>query len=167
MASKPALLAVTSASARRLDNGAVHIEIANLGAIVPLRTTKVGLVSTRKRLALALGANAQLDLSENSGWVRATLTLRRPPDAGITDRRRAWRAPNCDACWRRILMWKLWAKQSMPPMVYSRSMRSSQTWFSSTCKCPAAAADMLEALEEAPEVIFTTAFDHYACRRLK
>jgi two-component system LytT family response regulator len=27
--------------------------------------------------------------------------------------------------------------------------------------------DMLEALEEAPEVIFTTAFDHYACRRLK
>ncbi|MYM32477.1 sensor histidine kinase [Duganella sp. CY15W] len=62
--------------AQRLDNGAVHIEIANLGAIVPFaNSTKVGLVNTRKRLALALGANAQLDLSENSGWVRATLTL--------------------------------------------------------------------------------------------
>jgi signal transduction histidine kinase len=62
--------------AQRLDDGAVHIEIANLGAIVPFaNSTKVGLVNTRKRLALALGANAQLDLSENSGWVRATLTL--------------------------------------------------------------------------------------------
>nr|WP_315261140.1 histidine kinase [uncultured Duganella sp.] len=62
--------------ARRMDDGAVHIEIANLGAIVPFsHSTKVGLINTRKRLALALGANAQLDLSENSGWVRATLTL--------------------------------------------------------------------------------------------
>lgn len=62
--------------AQRLDDGVVHIEIANLGAIVPFaNSTKVGLVNTRKRLALALGANAQLDLSENSGWVRATLTL--------------------------------------------------------------------------------------------
>jgi signal transduction histidine kinase len=62
--------------AQRMDDGAVHIEIANLGAIVPFaHSTKVGLVNTRKRLALALGANAQLDLSENSGWVRATLTL--------------------------------------------------------------------------------------------
>jgi signal transduction histidine kinase len=62
--------------AQRLDDGSVHIEIANLGAIVPFaNSTKVGLVNTRKRLALALGANAQLDLSENSGWVRATLTL--------------------------------------------------------------------------------------------
>jgi two-component sensor histidine kinase len=62
--------------AQRMDDGTVHIEIANLGAIVPFaNSTKVGLVNTRKRLALALGANAQLDLSENSGWVRATLTL--------------------------------------------------------------------------------------------
>ena len=62
--------------AQRRDDGAVHIEIANLGAIVPFaNSTRVGLVNTRKRLALALGANAQLDLSENSGWVRATLTL--------------------------------------------------------------------------------------------
>jgi signal transduction histidine kinase len=62
--------------AQRMDDGAVHIEIANLGAIVPFaHSTKVGLVNTRKRLALALGSNAQLDLSENSGWVRATLTL--------------------------------------------------------------------------------------------
>ena len=62
--------------AQRMDDGAVHIEIANLGAIVPFaNSTKVGLVNTRKRLALALGSDAQLDLSENSGWVRATLTL--------------------------------------------------------------------------------------------
>ncbi|NRR32689.1 histidine kinase [Oxalobacteraceae bacterium] len=61
--------------ARRLDD-TVHIEIANLGAIPPFaNSTKVGLVNTRKRLALALGARAQLDLSEHSGWVRATLTL--------------------------------------------------------------------------------------------
>ena len=62
--------------AQRLDDGTVHIEIANLGAIVPFaNSTKVGLTNTRKRLALALGKDAQLDLSENSGWVRATLTL--------------------------------------------------------------------------------------------
>lgn len=62
--------------AQRIHDGSVLIEIANLGAIVPFaNSTKVGLVNTRKRLALALGTNAQLDLSENSGWVRATLTL--------------------------------------------------------------------------------------------
>jgi signal transduction histidine kinase len=62
--------------ARRMDDGAVHIEIANLGAILPFaNSTKIGLVNTRKRLALALGAGAGLDLSENSGWVRATMTL--------------------------------------------------------------------------------------------
>ena len=62
--------------ARRLDSGKIHIEIANLGAILPFaNSTKVGLVNTRKRLALALGEDANLDLSENSGWVRATLTL--------------------------------------------------------------------------------------------
>ncbi|NYE62132.1 signal transduction histidine kinase [Duganella sp. 1224] len=62
--------------AQRLDDGAVHIEIANLGAIVPFaNSTKVGLTNTRKRLALALGEHAQLELSENSGWVRATMTL--------------------------------------------------------------------------------------------
>lgn len=61
--------------AHRVD-GAVRIEIANLGAILPFASsTKVGLVNTRKRLALALGAQAHLDLSENSGWVRATLTV--------------------------------------------------------------------------------------------
>ncbi|MGV7210663.1 sensor histidine kinase [Oxalobacteraceae bacterium A2-2] len=54
----------------------IYIEIANAGAIVPFaNSTKVGLVNTRKRLALALGEQARLDLSENSGWVRATLTL--------------------------------------------------------------------------------------------
>ena len=62
--------------ARRMDDGMIHIEIANLGAILPFaNSTKVGLVNTRKRLALALGSSANLDLTENSGWVRATLTL--------------------------------------------------------------------------------------------
>jgi len=62
--------------AQRMDDGTAHIEIANLGAILPFaNSTKVGLVNTRKRLALALGSNANLDLTENSGWVRATMTL--------------------------------------------------------------------------------------------
>jgi signal transduction histidine kinase len=62
--------------AQRMDDGMIHIEIANLGAILPFaNSTKVGLVNTRKRLALALGAGANLDLTENSGWVRATMTL--------------------------------------------------------------------------------------------
>ncbi|MRW93084.1 sensor histidine kinase [Duganella sp. FT80W] len=62
--------------ARRQDDGEVQIQIANLGAIAPFaNSTKVGLVNTRKRLALALGDGAQLDLSEHSGWVCATLTL--------------------------------------------------------------------------------------------
>ncbi|RFP09662.1 MULTISPECIES: sensor histidine kinase [unclassified Duganella] len=62
--------------AQRMDDGKIHIEIANLGAILPFaNSTKVGLVNTRKRLALALGSNASLDLTENSGWVRATMTL--------------------------------------------------------------------------------------------
>lgn len=65
--------------ARRVD-GMVRIEIANAGAIVPFAdSTKVGLVNTRKRLALALGADAHLDLSEQGGWVSATLTV--PPPA--------------------------------------------------------------------------------------
>ena len=62
--------------AQRMEDGMIHIEIANLGAILPFaNSTKVGLVNTRKRLALALGSGANLDLSENSGWVRATMTL--------------------------------------------------------------------------------------------
>jgi len=62
--------------AGRREDGTIRIEIANLGAILPFaNSTKVGLVNTRKRLALALGSGAELDLSENSGWVRATLTL--------------------------------------------------------------------------------------------
>lgn len=62
--------------ARRKDDGGVHIEIANLGAIAPFaNSTRVGLTNARKRLALVLGDGARLDLSEHSGWVRATLTL--------------------------------------------------------------------------------------------
>lgn len=62
--------------ANRMEDGTVRIEIANFGAIMPFaNSTRVGLVNTRKRLALALGADAQLDLSEHSGWVRATMTI--------------------------------------------------------------------------------------------
>jgi signal transduction histidine kinase len=62
--------------AHRTDDGMIHIEIANLGAILPFaNSTKVGLVNTRKRLALVLGSGANLDLTEHSGWVRATMTL--------------------------------------------------------------------------------------------
>lgn len=62
--------------AYRTDDGMIHIEIANLGAILPFANSiKVGLVNTRKRLALVLGSGANLDLTEHSGWVRATMTL--------------------------------------------------------------------------------------------
>jgi signal transduction histidine kinase len=62
--------------ARRNDDGAVHIEIANHGAIAPFtNSTRVGLANTRKRLALAVGAGARLDLTEQGGWVRATMTI--------------------------------------------------------------------------------------------
>lgn len=60
-------------SARREGDNAV-IEIANVGAIRAFgNSTKVGLSNTRKRLALSLGDEASLQLSESSGWVRATL----------------------------------------------------------------------------------------------
>jgi signal transduction histidine kinase len=62
--------------ARRGDDGTIRIEIANHGAIAPFaNSTRVGLANTRKRLALALGANARLDLTEHDGWVHATMTL--------------------------------------------------------------------------------------------
>jgi hypothetical protein len=52
------------------------IEIANMGAILPFaNSTHVGLANARKRLALAVGENASLHLSESAGWVRATLEL--------------------------------------------------------------------------------------------
>jgi len=60
-------------SARRAGDNAL-IEIANAGAIRSFgNSTKVGLTNTRKRLALSLGEEASLQLSESSGWVRATL----------------------------------------------------------------------------------------------
>jgi len=52
------------------------IEIANMGAILPFASsTRVGLANARKRLVLAVGKEASLDLSESAGWVRATLQL--------------------------------------------------------------------------------------------
>jgi LytS/YehU family sensor histidine kinase len=62
-------------SARR-DGAAATIDVANVGAIhVSPDSTRVGLVNTRKRLALALGDGASLAMSESGGWVRATLHL--------------------------------------------------------------------------------------------
>jgi sensor histidine kinase YesM len=55
---------------------ATLIEIANAGAIrSPGRSTHLGLANARKRLALAVGSGATLDLAERDGWVRATLRL--------------------------------------------------------------------------------------------
>jgi hypothetical protein len=60
----------------RREAGSIRIEVANLGAIRPfVDSTRVGLANARKRLALAVGKEASLDLSENGGWVRATLQL--------------------------------------------------------------------------------------------
>jgi len=58
----------------RRSGGNALIEIANAGAIQSIgNSTKVGLSNTRKRLALSMGEEASLQLSESSGWVRATL----------------------------------------------------------------------------------------------
>lgn len=58
----------------RRDGGNALIEIANAGAIRSFgNSTKVGLTNTRKRLALSIGEEASLQLSETSGWVRAIL----------------------------------------------------------------------------------------------
>jgi len=60
----------------RRGHDAIQIEVANTGAIQPfVDSTRVGLSNARKRLALAVGKDASLDLSESAGWVRATLHL--------------------------------------------------------------------------------------------
>jgi len=59
--------------ARRSGDCAM-IEVANQGALLAnSSSTQVGIGNARKRLALAKGAQASLDLSEQDGWVRATL----------------------------------------------------------------------------------------------
>ena len=56
--------------------GAVRIEVANRGALAAdADSTRVGLENTRRRLALAIGAQASVDLVERDGWVVATLVL--------------------------------------------------------------------------------------------
>jgi len=63
-------------NARRQDDGAAVIEVANAGAIQALSgSTRTGLANARQRLALALGEGAHLDLREQDGWVRATMRL--------------------------------------------------------------------------------------------
>jgi len=62
--------------ARRQDDGAAVIEVANAGAIQTVSgSTRTGLANARQRLALALGEGAHLDLREQDGWVRATMRL--------------------------------------------------------------------------------------------
>ncbi|CAN7488347.1 histidine kinase [Pseudoduganella sp. LjRoot289] len=62
-------------SARRVAGG-VRIEVANTGALRQFsNSTQVGLANARKRLTLTVGPAANLELAENGGWVRATLTL--------------------------------------------------------------------------------------------
>ncbi|KQW88383.1 sensor protein LytS [Massilia sp. Root418] len=60
----------------RREAGCVRIEIANTGALRQFsNSTQVGLNNARKRLSLAVGRGASLELAETGGWVRATLTL--------------------------------------------------------------------------------------------
>lgn len=55
---------------------ATHIEVANTGALAGAGgSTQVGLANARKRLALALGEQAALELRADAGWVCATLSL--------------------------------------------------------------------------------------------
>lgn len=54
----------------------IRIEVANTGALsATSQSTRVGLRNARKRLALAVGHNASLDVQECDGWVRAVMIL--------------------------------------------------------------------------------------------
>ncbi len=56
--------------------GATLVEIANAGALRRIGgSTQLGLANARKRLELAVGGGASLELAEHDGWVRATLRL--------------------------------------------------------------------------------------------
>ncbi|WP_338758469.1 histidine kinase [Massilia sp. METH4] len=56
--------------------GNTLVEIANAGAIRRQDgSTRVGLANARKRIELAVGRGASLELAERDGWVRATLQL--------------------------------------------------------------------------------------------
>jgi len=60
----------------RVQSGCAVIEVANQGKLLANSTsTRIGVTNARKRLALAKGEQASLDLSEEDGWVRATLTF--------------------------------------------------------------------------------------------
>jgi Histidine kinase len=62
-------------TARREGSGVV-IEVANEGGLAPLgHSTGLGLQNARKRIALAGGVGARLDLAERDGWVVASLAL--------------------------------------------------------------------------------------------
>lgn len=63
---------------RQSVDGAL-IEVANQGALAAnSSSTRIGISNARKRLALAKGERASLDLSEHDGWVRATLAFPLP-----------------------------------------------------------------------------------------
>ncbi|MGW8391272.1 sensor histidine kinase [Pseudoduganella sp. HUAS MS19] len=59
--------------ARQSGDHAV-IEVSNKGALLHnTGSTRLGMANARKRLELAKGGQSSLDLSEDDGWVRATL----------------------------------------------------------------------------------------------
>jgi signal transduction histidine kinase len=65
----------------RREAGGVRVEVANRGRLAAREgSTGVGLVNTRKRLALVAGAGARLELVERDGWVIATLVLPSPAE---------------------------------------------------------------------------------------
>lgn len=58
------------------EPGRIRIEVANTGALhTSSQSTRVGLHNARKRLALAVGPDATLELHERDGWVRAIMIL--------------------------------------------------------------------------------------------
>jgi len=60
----------------RQSGDCAMIEVANQGTLLAnSSSTRVGISNARKRLALAKGEQARLDLSEQDGWVHATLTF--------------------------------------------------------------------------------------------
>jgi hypothetical protein len=62
-------------TARNVD-GCATIEVANQGKLLAnSSSTRLGVNNARKRLELAKGAQSSLNLSEQDGWVRATLTF--------------------------------------------------------------------------------------------
>jgi two-component sensor histidine kinase len=62
--------------AARRENGSVKITVSNEGKLASdSSSTRLGLANTSKRLALLFGPEASCTLTENQGWVMATVVL--------------------------------------------------------------------------------------------